>query len=322
VKFKPGATLVILLIMTLVGAAYMSLGVLDVGPTKKVTRVTLLLDSSGGLLPTSQVTMRGIKVGKVAGIQTTARGLAVSLDLDGDYSVPIASPVRVENLSGAGEQYIDFRPELISPPYLSDGSVIPADRVAPTVTVSQLLARADALISALNPEDVRTIVSNVSTAFTDNDATLESLATASGLFAKMVQENRELLATLFSNVSTLTTGLGDVNTGAVFSETGKMLPSVVPQFIRLIGEFNALSHTGQDIFGTDQAVGDLVGKLGVYVDTLAVPLSTFATVLQPATAPLRKVKVDAGHWLDFWESTFSDAGGVRVQLTVPEWNQP
>jgi len=285
VKFKPGATLVILLIMTLVGAAYMSLGVLDVGPTKKFTRVTLMLDSSGGLLPTSQVTMRGIKVGKVTGIQTTARGLAVSLDLDGDFSVPIASPIRVENLSGAGEQYIDFRPELIAPPYLSNGSVIPADRVAPTVTVSQLLARADALISALNPDDVRTIVSNVSAGITDN-------------------------------------GLGELNTGAVFSETGKMLPSVVPQFIRLIHEFDALSHTGNDLFGTDEAVGDLVGKLGVYVDTLAVPLSTFATVLQPATAPLRGVKVDAGHWLDFWESTFSDAGGVRVQLTVPEWNQP
>jgi phospholipid/cholesterol/gamma-HCH transport system substrate-binding protein len=43
--------------------------------------------------------------------------------------------------------------------------------------------------------------------------------------------------------------------------------------------------------------------------------------LQPAVAPLRPIKVDAGHWLDFWESTFNDSGGVRVQLNVPEWHQ-
>jgi phospholipid/cholesterol/gamma-HCH transport system substrate-binding protein len=318
-KFKAGPTLAILLVMTLIGAAYMALGVLDTSPTNKVTRVTLMLDTSGGLLPTSQVTMRGIKVGHVAGMQTTPTGLAVSLDLDGAYSIPSGSPIHVENLSGAGEQYIDFRPELIAPPYLSSGAVIPADRVAPTVTVSQLLARADALISALHPDEVRTIVANVSGAFTDNDQALDSLATTAGLFANVVRENRELLATLFSNVSTLTTGLGDLNAGAVFSTTGKMLPQVVPQFIRLIGQFDALSHTGNDVFGSDEAVGNLVSKLGEYVDTLAVPLGTFATVLGPATAPLRGVKVDAGHWLDFWESTFSDAGGVRIQLTVPEW---
>jgi phospholipid/cholesterol/gamma-HCH transport system substrate-binding protein len=319
-KFNAGITLVILAIMTLIGAGYMALGVLDIRPTSKATRVTLMLDTSGGLLPTSQVTMRGIKVGRVTGMQTTPTGLAVSLDLDEAYSIPISSPIRVENLSGAGEQYIDFRPELIAPPYLSSGAVIPADRVAPTVTVSQLLARADALISAVHPDDLRTVVANVAGALTDNDQALDSLATTAGLFANVVRENRELLATLFSNVSTLTTGLGDLNTGAVFSETGRMLPQVVPQFIRLIGQFDALSHTGNDAFGSDEAVGNLVAKLGEYIDTLAVPLGTFATVLQPATAPLRGVKVDAGHWLDFWESTFSDAGGVRIQLTVPEWN--
>ena len=41
-----------------------------------------------------------------------------------------------------------------------------------------------------------------------------------------------------------------------------------------------------------------------------------------ATAPLRDIRIDAGHWLDFWESTFNDTGGLRVQLNVPEYNHP
>ena len=80
--------------------------------------------------------MRGIKVGRVTGIETTATGLAVSIDLDHAHPVPADSAISVENLSAAGEQYIDFKPKLIAPPYFSDGAVIPADRVAPMVTGS------------------------------------------------------------------------------------------------------------------------------------------------------------------------------------------
>lgn len=52
-------------------------------------------------MPTSEVTMRGIKVGRVTGIQTTDTGLAVSMDVDRKYQVPANSMVSVENLSAA-----------------------------------------------------------------------------------------------------------------------------------------------------------------------------------------------------------------------------
>lgn len=63
-KFNAATTLVILVITTILGVGYLSLSVLHIDPTDKATRLTLLLDDSGGLLPTSQVTMRGIKVGQ------------------------------------------------------------------------------------------------------------------------------------------------------------------------------------------------------------------------------------------------------------------
>ncbi|OBI20810.1 mammalian cell entry protein [Mycobacterium sp. E2327] len=320
-KFNAGVTLAILAVMTLLGAAYMSIGVLDIGPTKQVTRLTLLLNTSGGLMPTSEVTMRGIKVGRVTGIQTTATGLAVSIDLDREHPVPADSPISVENLSAAGEQYIDFKPKLIAPPYFADGAVIPPDRVAPMVTGADLLTKVNALVSALNLDQVRTIISNVAAAFAGNDATLDSLATTAGLTAKVIHDDKQLMATLFENVSTMTTNLGDINAGEVISETGKLLPRSVPAFLRMVHEFETLSHSGVGVVGPDDPAGILVGKMSQYIDMLAGPLSTFATVLEPALAPLHDVKVDAGHWLDFWESTFNDTGGMRVQLNVPAWHQ-
>lgn len=321
-KFNAGITLAILALLAVLGAGYMSLGVLDMGPTKQVTRVTLMLDTSGGLLPTSQVTMRGVRVGRVTGIQATRTGLAVSIDLDADHPVPDSSAVSVQNLSVAGEQFINFAPKVIAPPYFTDGARIPADRVAPTVTVSDLLVKVQALFSTLNPDAIHTVVSNVSAAFAGNDDTLDSLATTAGLFANVVRDDKQLLTTLFGNVSTLTTGMGDLHVGEVFSETGTLLPAAVPAFVRLIRAFEGISYTGQGVLGGDEPVGQLVGKISEYLDDLSGPLGTFATVLQPVTGPLRGVKVDSGHWLDFWESTFNNSGGMRVHLTVPEGQQP
>ncbi|OBF63564.1 mammalian cell entry protein [Mycobacterium sp. 852002-50816_SCH5313054-b] len=320
-KFGARATLAILAVMTLAGAAYMSIGVLDISPTKQVTRLTLLLNTSGGLMPTSEVTMRGIKVGRVTGIETTASGLAVSIDLDRAHPVPADSAISVENLSAAGEQYIDFKPRMIAPPYLGDGTVIPADRVAPMVTGADLLTKANALMSALNLDQVHTIIDNVSAAFAGNDDTVDSLATTAGLTAKVIHDDKQLLSTLFSNVATMTTNLGDINAGEVISETGKLLPRSVPAFLRMIHEIETLSHTGVGVVGPDDPAGVLVAKLSQWLDMLAGPLGTFTTVLEPAVAPLHDIKVDAGHWLDFWESTFNDTGGMRVQLNVPEWHR-
>ena len=320
-KFNARTTLVILGLLTLLGAAYMSVGVLDMSPTRQVTRLTLMLNTSGGLMPTSEVTMRGIKVGRVTGIQATTTGLAVSMELDRAHPVPADSAVSVENLSAAGEQYIDFKPKLIAPPYFSDRAVIPADRVAQMVTGSDLLTKANALMSALNLDQVHTIINNAAAAFAGNDDTVDSLATTAGLTAKVIHDDKQLLATLFNNVSTFTTNLGDINAGEVISETGKLLPRSVPAFLRMIREIETLSHTGVGVVGPDDPAGVLVTKLGQWIDMLAGPLSTFTTVLQPAVAPLRPIKVDAGHWLDFWESTFNDTGGVRVQLNVPEWHR-
>ena len=269
--FNARITLAILAVLTLLGAVYMAVGVLDISPTKQVTRLTLLLNTSGGLMSTSEVTMRGIKVGRVTGIETTDTGLAVSIELDPAHPVPANSPISVENLSAAGEQYVDFKPKLIAPPYFADGAVIPADRVASMVTGSELLTKVNALMSALNIDQMRTIISNASAAFADNDNAIDSLATTAGLTAKVIHDDKQLLATLFSNISVLTTNLGEINAGEVISETGKLLPRSVPAFLRLIHEIEVLSHTGVGVVGPDDAAGVLINKLSEYVDTLAEP---------------------------------------------------
>lgn len=317
-KFNARVTAVILVVTTLLGTGYLTFGVLKVEPTARPTRLTLLLDDSGGLMPTSQVTMRGIQVGRVTGIRTTPSGLNVSIDLDWGHSIPADSAISIQNLSLVGEQYIDFKPKHIAPPYFGDGTVIPAERVASAVTVSDLLNKANALLSVLNPTDVNNIVGSVSQAFSGNDAAIDSLAATAGAAANAERENKQVLATLFGNLATLTTNLSDQNVGGVLSRSGRLLPSSILALARLTQEVDEYAHTGDGVFAPGAPVPTLVANLKRYLDMLSGPLSTFAAALEPATAPLRGFKVDAGHFVDVWESTFSDAGEVRVQVSVPE----
>ncbi|ORA14029.1 MlaD family protein [Mycobacterium asiaticum] len=316
-RFNVTVTSAILAVVTLLGAAYLTFGVLNVEPTGQRTRLTLLLDNSGGLMPTSQVTMRGIRIGRVAGIQTTPTGLLVSLDIDQQHPVPADSAISIQNLSLVGEQYIDFTPKHVAPPYFSDGTVIPAERVAAAVTVSDLLNKANALLSVLNPTYVNNIVGAVSVAFADNDAALDSLASTAGLAANMERDNNLLLTTLFGNVETLTTDISKQDVGGLLTRSGAALPSSVSALADLTRRVDEYAHTGDGVFAPGAPVPTLVSNLQRYLDMLSGPLSTFAAALEPATAPLREFKVDAGHFVDVWESTFNDTGGVRVHVTVP-----
>lgn len=317
-KFNAGVTVLILAVATLLGAGYLTIGVLKVEPTAQPTRLTLLLDTSGGLMPTSQVTMRGIRVGKVSEIRTTPSGLKVSIDLDRGYSIPADSAISIQNLSLAGEQYIDFRPTHLAPPYFGDGAVIPSARVASAVTVSDLLNKANTLLSVLNPTYVNNIVGTVSQVFSGNDAAIDSLAATAGGAANIERDNKQILAALFGNLATLTGNISDQDVGGVLSRSGGLLPSSILALAKLTREVDAYAHAADGAFAPGAPVPTLVANLRQYLDMLSGPLSTFAAALEPATAPLRGFKVDAGHFVDVWESTFSDAGGVRVQVTIPE----
>ncbi len=312
-------TLAVLSIISLVGAVYMAFGVLDIASTSKTNHMTLMLNSSGGLMSTSQVTLRGIKVGRVTDIQATASGLAISMALDSSYPIPVDSQVSVQNLSAAGEQYVEFKPARIDPPYYSDGAVIPASKAAPVYTVSDLLQKGNALMQAMNADDLQTTLDNVAAGFMDNTKSIDQLATTARLFAQMVRDDKHYLAEVIGNMSTLTNGLGEIRAGEILKQSAKTIPSSLDGLSSLVKVIEKLEPLVESGMGDGKPLTDLVDKLIDYINALSEPLSQFVTVLEPVVAPLRDFKLDAGHWLDFWDSTFNNQGGVRIHLGVPDW---
>src|SRR3981081_3953665 len=85
--------------------------------------VTLELPETGGLYRFSNVTYRGVAMGKVTAVGLTPTGAKATLSLNTSPKIPADLQADVRSISAVGEQYVDLRPRTHSGPYLRDGSV-------------------------------------------------------------------------------------------------------------------------------------------------------------------------------------------------------
>ena len=100
------------LVLSAVGIVYITasyLGFVDRVLGRGIT-VHATLPTSGGLFEGSEVTYRGVKIGKVSQMHATAKGVTLDLALEEGTELPKDSPMYVHNLSAVGEQYLDFEP--------------------------------------------------------------------------------------------------------------------------------------------------------------------------------------------------------------------
>src|ERR1700760_2269236 len=66
------------------------------------------LPASGGLYRTSNVTYRGIQIGRVTKVEPTKNGVRATLSIDSRYKIPIDASANVHSVSAIGEQYLDL----------------------------------------------------------------------------------------------------------------------------------------------------------------------------------------------------------------------
>lgn len=146
------------LVLTLaVGVTYLALGALRINPLESTYRVTIRLPDSGGLLANQDVSVRGIRVGRIQSLRPTPTGVEVIANIKANTKIPAASPVRVSGLSPAGEQHIDFEPASDAGPFLSNGSVIGPQHTATPIPLSQVLADADGLLAQTDPKKLEIV---------------------------------------------------------------------------------------------------------------------------------------------------------------------
>ncbi len=114
----------------------------------------LQLPSTGGLYRFSNVTYRGVQIGKVTAVGPTATGAEATLSIDTSPKIPADVQASVHSMSAVGEQYVDLVPRSESAPYLRDGSVIASRDTTIPQPVGPMLDRLSGLVNSIPTDKV------------------------------------------------------------------------------------------------------------------------------------------------------------------------
>lgn len=170
--------------------------------------ITVKLDETGGVFERSAVTYRGVRVGRVEEIKTTATGVEVKLKLRPGTEIPVDSNVAVRTLSPAGEQFLDFQPAKAGGPYLQDGAVINNDdRVSTPTTMAESLASIENLISQLDPVYLESALDELNAAFPNPDTLGEIITTGQSIIQTLDETWPQTQSLLRNGNTALRTGI-------------------------------------------------------------------------------------------------------------------
>jgi phospholipid/cholesterol/gamma-HCH transport system substrate-binding protein len=158
--------------------------------------ITLELPSTGGLYRFSNVTYRGVQIGKVTSVALTPHGAKATLSLDTSPKIPADLQAQVLSISAVGEQYVDLRPRTDSGPYLRDGSVIAAVNTTIPQPIGPVLDQTSKLLTSIPKGKLNDLLDESFKAFNgagyDFQSLFDSSAKVSGDLNGVADQTRAL----------------------------------------------------------------------------------------------------------------------------------
>lgn len=200
--------LVIFTIASVIGISVMVVEYLQVPTLLGIGRmtVTLELPGTGGLYRFSNVTYRGVEVGKVTEVRPTRAGAAATLSLQTSPKIPADLHAAVLSVSAVGEQYVDLQPVTSAGPYLADGSVIPAARTSIPQAVGPMLDQVSLLIDSIPKNKVSSLLDETFKAFNGSGYDMGSLLDSSSRLIGDANANAERSRALIDDSKPLLEG--------------------------------------------------------------------------------------------------------------------
>ncbi|GAC78598.1 MlaD family protein [Gordonia malaquae] len=253
-----------LVLVMLLGLAYLAFGSLSWRPWQGTYDVTVHFPQSGGLQETSKVMLRGSEIGHVRTIQVTPTDVVVTMRLDDDVKINKNSKVSALGLSGAGEQYVNFTPTTNDGPFLEDGSIVQVGQTHVTVAFSSMLQSTLDVVGQIDPPKLTASLQQLEIALNDRGPNqLKSIFHSGGVIfadlAKTLPQTTKLiqnLGTIFKttanaqpDLDTLAKGFNKVATAAANAdgELRQLLGRGPAQFSSLAGSLSTISDPLADL---------------------------------------------------------------------------
>jgi virulence factor Mce-like protein len=191
--------LIIFTIASIVGVLAMVLVYMQLPTLLGIGRMTVKMElpRTGGLYRFSNVTYRGVQIGKVTDVRATRSGAEATLSLSSSPKIPADLQASVLSVSAVGEQYVDLLPRTDSGPYLRDGSVITTKDTTVPQKVGPMLDQISVLLDSIPKEKLSQLLDEtfkgLNGAGDDLTTLLESTSTVAADFDKVGDRARVLI---------------------------------------------------------------------------------------------------------------------------------
>lgn len=270
---------IIFIVVALVGVSYVGASYAGLDQLFGGRGMTVKVDlaESGGLFTNSEVTYRGVRVGRVGPMRLTDDGIEVDLHIDPSApQIPSDLDAAVTNRSAVGEQYLDLKPRHDGGPFLADGSVIPKSAVTMPLPVQTVLSNLDSLVASVPLDSLRTVVYELDDAFRGRGDDLQSLLDNQSAFVKTASSYLPTTHKLITDGGTvLNTQLNESSAITSFSQDAHLLAE---QLRKSDGDFRRLvaatPQVSDQISGLIQESGS---GIGVILANLLTPAEVFST---------------------------------------------
>ena len=289
---------------------------LHLGAPDDRTNLSMSVPDVNGLVAGSNVLLRGVRIGKVTQVDTSARAATIDFYVEGDQHIPADSDVRLENLSALGETYIALMPRTDSGPMLSDGQHLAAESIAVPPSISKVATSVVRVLNQLDPGQLARTVAEADAALPDPEQVLPNLARASTLLRSMAVgmdgKGQEVLA----NVQTLLQNADWV--GPTLADIGPALYDMDVAFVDMFkGMLNVVAWNNPDNMTLFRQFLD---RIQHFLDTRGADVKVLTHALQPQFQGIggALMNFDSARILSNALSGIPEEGAITLHVRVPD----
>lgn len=168
--------------------------------------VTAYFVSSPGLHPGFEVDYLGVPVGKIGAVRLDRDRVQVRLDIDHGQQLPAGLTAAAARKSAVGEPYVSLTPQpgAAGGPVLRPGAVIPVADTSVPPAYGDLFAAVNRALSAINPDDARTLVHELYLGWNGRADSLRQIIQGSDQITATFANNSQLIDGLTDSLTKIT----------------------------------------------------------------------------------------------------------------------
>jgi phospholipid/cholesterol/gamma-HCH transport system substrate-binding protein len=209
--------------------------------------VNAVFSDATGVLRGDLVKIAGVNVGKVTNFEVKDGDAIVTMEINGEYTLPENTLVEIKYRNLLGQRVINLsRPDLPATKTLEDGATIPLAQTTPALDLSVVFNNLRPLIQSTNPEHINTVARGVLEVFDGREGDLEAILANIGDLSDTLIGGGQRLSSLVSNLDDFAKLLnresGDLRVGVDrFTELMEALAEVTPSLKRAITQLDIAS---------------------------------------------------------------------------------